>query len=731
MAFFRRASQPDPDVDVEIGSPDRPRTGDTFESVLTQRLARRSFLKGAAASGALVATGGIATGGLLGSASTTAGAAAAGAAEGDMLTFAPLPPGGGQTADRIIVPEGYKSQTLLSWGDSLKAGVPSLDADSARDGYLLTDEAVAHAADQFGYNNDAVELYPLASEDGMEHYVACVNHEYTNEDLLFPDWGNADAYGVEVDGEMEFDATAYVTANPNSARYAWAVHGIAAVEIVRDPSTNEWSYVQDSPYNRRITATTPMTMSGPAIFNDLLKTAADPVGGLEVLGTLNNCAAGDTPWGTYLSAEENVDQYFGNYDAYAESAGADPKVIEAHRRLPLPGGPSYRAWEVVDERFDVALHPTEALRHGWVVEVDPMNPTAPAVKRTALGRFKHECATTIEAENGRCVVYSGDDARFEYVWKFVTAGTVNHDDRSANKDLLDEGTLYVGRFDPDGTGEWLPVVYDENGPLGPENGFHSQSDVLIMARKAGDILGATPMDRPEDVQANPVTRKMYVTLTNNSNRTAEPELGERDGREVQLFPNESNPRHDNDWGQIVEVDEGGDQTSTSFTWEIFLMAGDPRGDGQFLTSLDDIELPLGPNDTYYAGYGDNTELAAFGAPDNIGFDGVGNIWMVTDGGQPVEQNDGCFVAPTEGPTRGFARQFLSTVVDSEVCGAEFAPNFESVFFNIQHPGDGGDLFEPTSAFPAGSKDDGDNYVPRPSLIVVNKADPAADQRIGS
>ncbi|MEM9181999.1 MAG: alkaline phosphatase PhoX, partial [Pseudomonadota bacterium] len=366
--------------------------------------------------------------------------------------------------------------------------------------------------------------------------------------------------------------------------------------------------------------------------------------------------------------------------------------------------------------------PKEAFRFGWIVEIDPYNPRSTPKKRTAMGRFKHECATTIEASSGPLVVYSGDDARMEYIFKFVTEVHVSRV-REENEDLLDSGTLYAARLNDDGSGEWLALDWATQPVL--QDVFADQAEVLIHSRYAADLLGATPMDRPEDVEANPVTKQVYVACTNNTRRTQEANARNFQGRELSTLPDIQNPRGPNRWGHIVEITEDGDDNaSETFRWEIFMLAGDPMStDGQFLTSLDDLQLPASQDTTYFAGYDDPTQVAAIGSPDNLNFDNFGNLWIVTDGSQPRGTNNGTFAVPTYGPNRGRLSQFASGPRDCEICGCEFTPDGQTLFLAIQHPGDGGSLEAPTSYWPRSELFDPDfqdaaPVQPLPSLVAV-------------
>ncbi|HWV35148.1 MAG TPA: alkaline phosphatase PhoX, partial [Thermomicrobiales bacterium] len=403
------------------------------------------------------------------------------------------------------------------------------------------------------------------------------------------------------------------------------------------------------------------------------------------IGTLNNCAGGTTPWGTVVSGEENFQQYFANLDQISDG---DP-VKDNHRRFGLVDGSSERRWEEVYERFDLGQEPNEPLRFGWAIEIDPFNPESTPKKRTAMGRNKHEGHTSVVSPSGKVAVYSGDDERFEYAYKFVTEGTYNASDREANLDLLDSGTLYVARFNDDGTGEWLPLVFGENG-LDESNGFNTQADILVNPRAAGDIVGATRMDRPEDFETNPVNQKVYLVCTNNTKR----------GTDGMPDVDESNPRPENSTGHIIEITENdNDHAATTFTWEMFLLAGDPEDES-----------------TWFAGF-PKESVSPIASPDNITFDTAGNIWISTDGlPSSFEGNDGLFATPVEGSERGYLRQFFSSVDGAEVSGPIFNPDSTALWTSVQHPGEGGTIDEPITLWPDGTG------TARPAVVLITRDD---------
>jgi secreted PhoX family phosphatase len=591
--------------------------------------------------------------------------------------------------DRIHVPTGYRVDVVLRWGDPLFSGVPALDPGRVADGVLYEPAAAEQQARQFGYNCDGMAVFSVHGRD-----LVCVNHEFPTAALMFPGFREA---------VRARESAAFLRAHPSCVATMQMAVGVSIVELAAAP---RWHAVLDSPFNRRITAQTPMQISGPAAGHPLFKSSDDP-DGTRVTGTFANCAGGCTPWGTYLTAEENVDDFFGN----ASAADINPALAEAYRRYGPRGRESLYRWEFVDPRFDVARTPAESLKFGWIVEIDPADPAQPIKKRTALGRMKHEAATLVVAPNRRAVVYMGDDEGFEYLYRFVSAEPIAAQ-AAHNRDLLDDGTLYVARLAADGRGEWLPLVFAATGPLSPSAGFASQGDVVLRCREAADRLGATPLDRCEDVAVSPLTGKAYVACTQNAER-GNTEIS-ASNRSVAHGSDRANPRAPNRWGHIIELaPDGDDATARYFAWEIFLLAGDPAV-GPLLARHELVEA-LPPDASYFAGQHDAAKLSAFAGPDNLTFDRHGRLWIVTDAVQPRAHNNGCFVCPTEGEARGEVRQFLCGPIGAEISGCQFADESRTLFLTVQHPGEGGTATEPRSDWP-----DGDGLAPRPSLIAVTR-----------
>ena len=631
----------------------------TLDEIWKRRLARRDVLKG------------IGKAALLASASTLPLAACSDAqpdfAPDDIFGFEEVPHGVDETHH---VAGGHTADILLRWGDPVLPGAPEFDP---------LNQSAERQLQQFGYNNDYIGFVPLPWASGAsDRGLLCIQHEYTNDDLMHP--GMVPAPGQN---PLELFTREIV-------EISMAAHGGTVVEIGRGKD-GKWNVVRDSAFNRRITPlTTPMDISGPAAGHPRLQTSEDPQG-RTVMGTVNNCAGGITPWGTWLMSEENFNFYFiGTPDDPAEAAN--------HARIGLPAGRAY-PWGAYYKRFNLSAEPREPNRYGWIVEVDPFDPASTPVKRTALGRFKHEGCENALTKDGRLAVYSGDDQQFEYMYKFVSRDRVNFEDRAANAGLLDEGILHVARFDDDGTGRWLPLVHGTNG-LDASNGFASQADVVIEARRAGDILGATPLDRPEDVEPHPVTGKVYAALTNARERTADKVDG-------------VNPRAGNLWGQIVELTpDDGDHASETFTWTLLVKCGDPA-------------FPA-------IGAAWNEETSAdgwFACPDNVAIDARGRLWVATDQGSGWHTAsgtaDGLYALATAGDKRGVARQIFRAPVGAEVCGPVFTPDASALFLAVQHPAADGTVdfagFERRSSFadPATRWPDfDDNIPPRPSLLVI-------------
>ncbi len=559
--------------------------------------------------------------------------------------------------DTVRVPSGYRASVLWRWGDPVGStqGQPAFRADASNS----ADEQMLQA----GMHHDGMRFFSLPQgSTNSAHGLLVVNHEYTDDGLLHPD-------GMK-------------TWTAEKVRKSQAAHGVSVIEIRQDDGT--WRIVSPSRYARRISAFTPMVISGPAAGDDALKTSADPSGG-EVLGTFNNCANGFTPWGTYLACEENFNFYFNGGRTITPEMGR--YGIAKRRGL---------RWHEHDARFDCEREPNEANRFGWVVEIDPWDPASKPVKRTALGRFKHEGAALALAPDGRIAYYMGDDEAFEYIYKFVSARPWHPQDRAANRDLLDHGTLYVARFDGDGKGTWLPLVHGQNG-LNSANGFASQADVVRLARSAADRVGATPMDRPEWIAVDAGRKSVYCSLTNNARRG---DVGNR-GADA------ANPRNENVFGHIVRWREaGGDPTATSFEWDIFLLGGDPA-------HADPAKRGTIKGD-------------AFGSPDGLYVDPRGVLWIETDIttktiGRGDYANLGNNQMLAADPATGEVRRFLTGPNGCEITGITQTPDGRTMFVNIQHPGEAPDeRGNPDHPNAVSSWPDGGR--PRSATIVIRKDD---------
>jgi secreted PhoX family phosphatase len=609
--------------------------------------ARRRLLGGGLGLGVSLGLGGLLA--------PLAGCATGGSGQGGPLfSFKSVPV---STADRVLVPEGYTVQVIAPWGDpvGLSGESPAFKFDGSN--------SAAEQEAQLGMHHDGIHFF---SQDGSRSGLLVMNHEYTDDGLLHPD-------GMK-------------TWNAAKVKKAQAAHGVSVIEVAQQ-ADGRWDLVRPSPWARRITANTPMQLSGPAAGHALMKTAAD-ASGRRVLGTFNNCASGITPWGTYLTCEENFINYF-----------KGPDQPDAHQtRWGLKKGETggYR-WAEFDERFDAAKHPNEANRHGWVVEIDPHDFSSTPIKRTALGRAAHEGATVAQTREGRAVVYMGEDARFEYIYKFVSRDKIRPGGAKANAELLDHGTLYVARFEADGRGRWLPLRHGE-GPLTAAQGFADQGEVLIKSRQASDALGATKMDRPEWIAVDP-QGFVYCTLTNNSNR----------GGANQPGVDAANPRANNSMGHIIRWKEDGDFDGERFAWNHFLLAGAPSNERAEAKG--------------------NVQGDALGCPDGLWVDGRGILWIQTDMstsamGKGDLKNLGNNAMLAADPRTGEVRRFLVGPAGCEITGATGTPDGRTMFINIQHPGESpserSDPAEPRkiSNWPDFRADGR----PRSATLVIRKAD---------
>jgi secreted PhoX family phosphatase len=649
---------------------DRPEPNPTshphIRDEIGKALQRRALLKGAA-----VGTGALAAGGSLLRVGPAAAAAAKPGGDSDTspdlarATFQSVAP---NKRDAVTVADGFATSVVIGWGDAVVAGAPAFD---------VFHQSAAAARQQFGYNCDYVGVLPLRLDDAL----LVVNHEYTDENLMFP-------------------ANTYTPAEIKAI--AMSNHGMSVVRIRRGRQAGDWALVTDlagARENRRIHIETEFEMVGPAAGDARLRTVADPTGRLAK-GTLNNCAGGMTPWGTVLSGEENFNQYFD------KSGALDSRYTAQYARYGING--AGRGWSEVDPRFDLTTDPHEPHRFGWIVELDPTDPTSTPRKHTMLGRFKHEGANVVIAENQRAVAYMGDDERGDYLYKFVSAGKYQPGNkptaRRNNLKLLTEGTLYVARLTGDGTadgrydgtGEWIPLCTDTTSFV---PGM-SVAEVLIFTRLAADKVAPTKMDRPEDVEPNHVNGKVYAALTNNSNRGTSYPADEASPLSTSMVrsaigaPLTSASGNRN--GYVLEMTPGnGDHAGLTFTWDLMLVCGDP-------------EAP----ETYFAGY-DKSKVSPISCPDNVAFDTDGNLWISTDG-NVLGSNDGVFRVPTSGPERGHVQQFVTMPRGAEACGPLIADRNRSLFFAVQHPGeiDGATFENQASTWP--HTDD----FPRPSVVVA-------------
>jgi len=611
-----------------------------FDDVVDAALSRRGFMGGVLTFGSGAAVMG----------SSMLGGTTAMAGQTGRFAFEQLPI---QTDGTVHVPEGYTWDVLVRWGDPLFSDAPAFDAAMG----VPTD-----GSDRvFGENTDGMELFKVGN-----HELLAVNSEYVNSDINLAHTSD----GMPTSAEDVLRLQQF--------------QGVSVMEVAEDD--DGWSVVIDSPFNRRIHHNTPMAIDGPAAGHDLLKTDADPTGTAS-LGTMNNCGSGRTPWGTYLTCEENFNGYFG--------ATEEPVLDEVHaagfRRYGVstkvdPGRYNYHGF---DARFDISKNPNEPHRAGYIVEIDPADPDSTPIKHTALGRFKHENAEYALAPDGRVVIYMGDDERGEFMYKWLSRDTYAPGGDTST--LLSAGQLYAAKFNADMSGEWVALTPAATGM--------SEAEIAIFTRLAASNVGATTMDRPEWIAVNPTAVEGYCCLTNNSRRGAKNDDGSirtNAGGEA-MVPNAPNPRALNNYGQIVRWRPAGDNhAANTFEWDLFVMAGNPTN-----------------QDGLYQGSSNINQGNMFNSPDGMQFDSTGIVWIQTDGNDGNEdefQGMGNNQMLAGDPVTGEIRRFLTGPKGSEVTGLTWSSDRRTMFVGIQHP---------DAPFP-----DGDGSLPRSSIVAIKRVDGA-------
>lgn len=691
---------------------DNPSANTHIQEVIATRLSRRGVLKGGVAVTAST---------LLGSVSLSA---CGGSNDGKAALALNFDAVAKNKLDLVTVPAGYQTRILHALGDPLSL----TDAAWANDG----SETAESYERRVGDGHDGMHYFGLSEADSYsanrsDRGLLCVNNEY----VVRP-------YGLHASGRTS--GAARVAAEVDKEVNA---HGVTVCEVKRDASGSAMSMVRGSKFNRRITSATPMDFAGPVRGSNLVKTKYSP-DGTTTRGTNNNCANGYTPWGTYLTCEENFTNVISR--AAGDNALRSAAEVTALNRYRLAQGTKssylwdtpvtgnaddYARWTASVTGAGAADDYRNAFNtFGWVVEIDPFNPSSKPVKRSALGRFAHEGAWPCNPVAGKPLVfYMGDDSQNEYIYKFVSKANWDAADigrgLAAGAKYMDEGTLYVAKFNTDGSGTWVELTFGKNG-LSAANAtypFADQADVLTHARLAADSVGATKMDRPEWGAVNPTNGEVYMTLTNNSSRTA-------------ANTDTANPRYYEDLkgattqkgnvhGHIIRWREAGsDAAAVTFAWDIYLF-------GAEATAAANVNLSK------------LTDVNDFSSPDGLWFDKNGMLWIQTDDSAytdvtncmmlaaiPGKVGDGGAVTAASGmPTLKGAdasaatvRRFLVGPKDCEITGLAMTPDRKTLFVNVQHPGELGSLATPTSAWPASQTDAASTLRPRSATVVVTRSD---------
>lgn len=716
-----------------------------FSTVLNTRLSRRSLLRGgvASAAGALMGTLGLSACG--GGSDDNAAAGASGTQTERLLGFRAVSK---SLADAVIVPAGYTASVLYALGDPLTATTPAYNNDGSDTDF----------ENRAGDHHDGMEFYGLSasgqpSTSSTERGLLAVNHEATTDEKLASFFLHANGGtttlprpAVEVDKET-------------------AIHGLSVVEVRKN--AGKWEYVKESGFNRRVTALSDIDISGPARGNALLVTKYSPQG-TRTRGTINNCGTGKTPWGTYLSGEENWFGYFTRAARDDAARGNDKSVVSLKRYGREQGAASRHGWESGgtedkyarwnNSKLGASPDGSDDYRNemngmGYIVEMDPYDKTRVLKKRTALGRYAHESAAFGPVVAGQpLVVYMGDDARNEYIYKFVSAASWSAADATASDRIatgdkyLDRGRLYVAKFSADGSGQWIELATSNPAIAAyAAYSFADQADVVVNARLAGDAVGATKMDRPEWCSVNPSNGEVYFALTNNTSRRVEP------SGSGQVAPDSANPRVYTDLkgttsqagnpnGHILRMKEGAaGATATSFTWDIYLFGAEARASTEMvnlskLTDDQDFSSPDGVAFSQATGicwfqtddgaYTDVTNcMMVAGVPGNVGDGGKLTLTYPKAAGGTLAVDT--FVGKAATPDT--LKRFLVGPVACEITGMAETPDGKAMFVNIQHPGENtqaANIADPskyTSAWPANAGY-GKGRRPRSATIVITKDD---------
>lgn len=709
----------------------------SLEDIINTRFSRRRLLTGTASAATLSVLGSIGLAGC-GSSSSDSSSPADGGDSGTVsvenLGFDAVP---ASLEDRVVVPAGYRAEVLYAKGDPIAPGIAE----------FLNDGTDVDFDQRSGDEHDGMWFFGVSDDgkydpDRSDRGILCVNHENLEDNTLHESGvtsaaDNGDSRPlVEVDREMNG-------------------HGVSCIEVRK--IDGKWEVVRDSIYNRRVTIFSETDIKGPAAGNELLQTKSSPQG-IKRWGTMNNCANGFTPWGTYLAAEENWYAYFTKAD---DTANLSARENTLNSRYAIGAAWAYREWDTaaasdIYARFNATAgtgdrfsdYRNEPNLHGYVTEIDPFRPTQKPRIRTAFGRFSHEGAWPAPVEAGKPLVYySGDDSRGEYIYKYVSNKNWDPADAtgglSAGDKYLDDGKLYVGIFNEDGTGEWKELSFGVNGldESNPEFEFRNQGDVMIAARLAADHLGATKMDRPEWAAVHPLNGDVYLALTNN--RTSVRPVSELDPANPRAYEDnvgEDRARDGNGNGHIIRWTEAnGDHAATSFEWDIFLFGADADADSSSIN---------------VSGLTADNE---FSSPDGLFIDHRGVMWIQTDDSAlgdkvnnqmlvaiPGRVGDGSSVTinSTVGADSKSVQTFVGKNAEAvqlkrffvgprgcEITGIYLTPDARSLFVNVQHPGEGGsaELFNTDkSVWPSPSGDatqvgEAGNR-PRSATVVITRED---------